>query len=267
MTAGGLPGLSGHERRRLGWATLLSAGVIVLVIGVNVITRVHNEPDRRLIALIEEGSSLLTVLAAMAVPMTIAVWMRRRRAAMWRAALVVLLGFGAFLLVHVGGFVALRRILFAFAWPRPYSFGLDEAPYEALKDGLGYGLALAGYWRLMAPPPPSDAAPDVAVFDIQDGARLLRVPLSDILAVRSAGNYAEFMLADGRRPLMRTSLVGLEETLGDRGFVRTHRFWLVNARRITGLRPQGSGDHTLELGAVEVPVSRRYRGALAAIRA
>ena len=96
---------------------------------------------------------------------------------------------------------------------------------------------------------------------------MVRTQLSDILAVRSAGNYAEFLLSDGRRPLMRTSLGGLQGRLGPQGFVRTHRSWLVNAARVTGLRPEGSGDYAVELGAVEVPLSRRFREALEALRA
>jgi DNA-binding LytR/AlgR family response regulator len=65
---------------------------------------------------------------------------------------------------------------------------------------------------------------------------------------------------------MRTPLGGLEAQLRPHGFVRTHRSWLVNAGQVTGLRPEGSGDHTIELGALEAPLSRRYRDALAAIR-
>ena len=138
------------------------------------------------------------------------------------------------------------------------------------KDALGYTVAALtmGFllrWRRANPV----AAPKVAStgFDIVDGPRLVRTQLSDILAVRSAGNYAEFLLSDGRRPLMRTSLGGLQGRLEPQGFVRTHRSWLVNAARVTGLRPEGSGDYAVELGAVEAPLSRRFREALDALRA
>ena len=104
-------------------------------------------------------------------------------------------------------------------------------------------------------------------FDIRDGARLIRAPLGDILAVASAGNYVEFILADGRRPLMRATLAAVEVELERCGFVRTHRSWLVNAARMSGLRPEGSGDWTVELGALEAPLSRRYSEALERLRA
>ena len=104
------------------------------------------------------------------------------------------------------------------------------------------------------------------MFTIRDGARIVRVKMSDILAVSSAGNYVEFVLRDGRRPLMRTPLSAIETELSPRGFVRVHRSWLVNAAQMTGLTPQGSGDYTVELGDLTVPLSRRFPQALAKLR-
>jgi DNA-binding LytR/AlgR family response regulator len=42
---------------------------------------------------------------------------------------------------------------------------------------------------------------------------------------------------------MRSPLSALANEFGSRGFVRTHRSWLFNARQITALEPEGSGDH------------------------
>jgi DNA-binding LytR/AlgR family response regulator len=84
--------------------------------------------------------------------------------------------------------------------------------------------------------------------------------------VTSAGNYVEFVLADGRRLLMRSPLSALEEELQPRGFLRTHRSWIVNASRMTALKPEGSGDYTVELEGVHAPLSRRFPEALAKLR-
>ncbi len=65
---------------------------------------------------------------------------------------------------------------------------------------------------------------------------------------------------------MRSALSAVEADLADKGFVRTHRSWLVNAARVTGLKPEGSGDWTVELGALEAPLSRRFPDALARLR-
>jgi DNA-binding LytR/AlgR family response regulator len=111
------------------------------------------------------------------------------------------------------------------------------------------------------------AAPGLRLFDIRDGARLVRVPINDILAITSAGNYVEFVLRDGRKPMMRKPLSALEAELAADGFVRTHRSWLVNAMQVTGLKPEGSGDYEVEIGSVAVPLSRRFPEALAKLRA
>ena len=144
--------------------------------------------------------------------------------------------------------------------------------YELRKDGFGYLMFLAGFalierlLRQQQPAAPLAPAAD-STFDIRDGAKLTRVRLSEILAVTSAGNYVEFALADGRRLLMRKALAALENDLESRGFVRTHRSWLVNAARVTALKPEGSGDYEISLGSLDVPLSRRFKAALIKLRA
>jgi predicted outer membrane lipoprotein len=154
-----------------------------------------------------------------------------------------------------------------------YQFGplSTEFPYEFRKDMMSYGLATIIFWLALRrsgqalAQAPAPTAP--ATFDILDGARLIRVPVPEILAVRSAGNYVEFVLADDRRPLMRSSLSAVSEQLADQGFVRSHKSWLVNKARVTGLKPEGSGDYAIELGPLEVPLSRRFPEALAVLAA
>jgi hypothetical protein len=108
------------------------------------------------------------------------------------------------------------------------------------------------------------AAPAPAVFDIRDGSRTIHAPVDDILAVSSAGNYVEFRMADGRQILMRATLAQIESELAAHGFARTHRSWLVNRRAIAETRRAGGGDFELTLaGGLKVPLSRRWRAALA----
>lgn len=176
-------------------------------------------------------------------------------------------------LAHVGGFIALRIMAYRVLgghyhagpfWPTFF--------YELRKDGLGYLLWLAAFSlierlvRQQQPTAPVTPAAD-STFDIRDGAKLTRVRLSEILAVTSAGNYVEFALADGRRLLMRKALAAVEGDLETRGFVRTHRSWLVNVARVTALKPEGSGDYEISLGSLEVPLSRRFKAALTRLRA
>jgi DNA-binding LytR/AlgR family response regulator len=173
----------------------------------------------------------------------------------------------AYTVLHVGGFVLLRKLVYA-AMGDSYGAGplLEEFPYELRKDLLTYGALVILFWlagerqrRVREPAPP-------ATFEIRDGARRTRVPVSDIVAVTSAGNYVEFRLADGRRPLMRATLASIEAALGAQGLIRVHRAWVIHPARVTALAPDGSGDWTVQLGDLAVPLSRRFPQALAALR-
>jgi len=169
--------------------------------------------------------------------------------------------------LHVAGFVVLRKLVYA-AMGDSYGAGplLDEFPYELRKDLLTYSANVTLFWLAGEQQRRGRAVERRPCFDIRDGARLIRVPVQDVLAVSSAGNYVEFRLADGRRPLMRATLAAIELELETHGFVRAHRSWLVNVARVTGLEPDGSGDWTVELGDVRAPLSRRFPEALARLR-
>jgi hypothetical protein len=270
VTAGGRAGLSGVERRALAGGWLIGMAIVGFVIVVNVITRAVGDDEPLMKAIVEEASSAMSMALALLAPGAAALWIRRTKPAAWLIVLACLAGYAVYMPVHVGGFVAIRTLVEPTIIDRTYSFApfLRQTVYEGAKDAFSYAASLLAFWLLlrwlqMASPP---AAPVVATFDIRDGARLVRTPVADIVAVRSAANYAEFILSDGRRPLMRTSLGALAGRLEAHGFVRTHRSWLVNAARVTGLRPEGSGDYAVELGDLEVPLSRRFRGALDVLR-
>lgn len=266
--------LSGEERQGLWRAWLLGVALISAITVVNVLTLHHDAPRLGVLGpTIWETSSALVTMMIFAIPATVALWTTRTSPS-WRRALPVHLAAVAFYSVlHVSGFVALRKLAYLVAMRGPYEFGplSTEFPYEFRKDLIAYGLASIIFYLSLRRSAREAAvqaqvAPPTASFDIRDGARLVRVPVFEILAVRSAGNYAEFLLADGRRPLMRSSLSALETEMAQHGFLRTHRSWLVNPARVTGLRPEGSGDFTVELGEIEAPLSRRFPEALAALR-
>lgn len=273
-TSGAFSGISGDDRRALWRAWLLGAVLISCINLVNVLTVRHDAPELGTLApVIWEASSGLVSLVIFALPALVALWTARAAPPWWRAAPVHLAAAGLYSVLHVSGFVALRKAAYPLLLHEPYQFGplSSEFPYELRKDLLAYGLASiifslalrrSGRQAIVVDPAP--AAP--ATFDIQDGAKLTRVPVGEILAVRSAGNYSEFLLSDGRRPLMRSSLSALETRLGAQGFLRTHRSWLVNPTRVTALRPEGSGDYAVALGEVEAPLSRRFPAALARLR-
>jgi DNA-binding LytR/AlgR family response regulator len=174
-----------------------------------------------------------------------------------------------FSLIHVALMIGLRKAAYVMAGAH-YEFGGGGLLYEYRKDLLSYAIYAATYGivrRLRMGGAPQARAPELGYFDIDEGQRLIRVARADILCARSSGNYVEFFLADGRRPLMRTTLAGVESALAEAGFVRTHKSWLANAAHVLEIVAQGSGDYGLQLtDDIHLPLSRRYPEALALLR-
>lgn len=256
--------MTSGERATFLRAWLFVAAVSLIVVAVNSLTVLDDVPNLDWWEpWVWEGTSAVVIVAILWVP-----WLAYRRARLeagmlkWRFWATHALGLLVFSAAHVAGFLALRNLIYGLAG-ETYRFGplAQEFPYELRKDLLSYAVFQAIFWvadRFRDQPAPTEPS----TFDILDGQRVIRVPLDQIVAITSAGNYVEFLLEDGRKPLMRAPLTAVEGDLGERGFVRTHRSWLVNRTRVTGLKPEGSGDWSVELGAVEVPLSRRFKAAL-----
>jgi hypothetical protein len=266
---------SGTSGERL-WAFLYGWAALALIVGavnvINVVTILHEQPQDGVAGpIVWEGSSWVTFVLFDGIAWLALVLVPPLSRPRWRVPLAHGAGLVLFSFCHVAGFLAIRKTVY-WANGETYSFGAfgPHFLYELTKDALGYALAVTAFAlarfvveKSAAPVTPSG----VAYYAIREGNRILRVPVADILAVSSAGNYVEFSLRDGRKPLMRSPLSALETELAPHGFVRTHRSWLVNAMQMTGLTPEGSGDYTVELGALSVPLSRRFPEALAKLRA
>lgn len=105
------------------------------------------------------------------------------------------------------------------------------------------------------------ARPAPAKLLIPDRGRTHVVPVGEILWLEAADNYVVVHTTD-RAPLMRRTLAGLLDDLGD-GFVRTHRSAAVALAHVTAVDPLEKGDATIVLrGGVAVPCSRQHRPAV-----
>ncbi len=249
------------------------AAVVVLSAGgnvLNVLTGLHNGYGDGLMHLIVwEASSWITIVLFFWIPWIGFCLFSPFARPRWRLLFHLPVAF-AYSLCHVEGFVLIRKIVYRLQGSR-YDFGpfWPNFFYEFRKDAVAYGLCIAGFTlvahfvRQHYPVQPQSQSNK---FDIRDGTAMHRVLIADILAVSSAGNYVEFVLSDGRRLSMRSSLSAQETALRPYGFLRTHRSWLVNPGRVTGLRPQGSGDYAVDIGTISVPLSRRFPAALAKLR-
>lgn len=269
----GLPG--GADTRDLVSGWLFIAVVAVAVTVVNSLSEQVDNPHADLWEpWVWEGSSGVMVLLLMAIP-----WMAialapppgsdaGRQSSWLRFGVVHLGGLLLYSVLHVGGFMLLRHAVYGLLG-ETYEYDVigPRFIYELRKDILSYASFAAVFWLTTRLRRSRETVIRPVSFDIRDGSRIIRASVADIIAVSSAGNYVEFWLADGRRPLMRATLAAIEVELEPYGFVRAHRSWLVNGARVTGLEPDGSGDWTVELGEVRVPLSRRYPQALERLKA
>ncbi|MDO9335656.1 MAG: LytTR family DNA-binding domain-containing protein [Caulobacter sp.] len=276
MTSGDATGTNGADPaadRRAFWICMAGALLFIAAINtVNALSWLSEDPHAALArVIVTEASSGLTAIALLWIPWLTLKRLPLDRPPLWRTLGLHLAALLVFSALHVAAFSLLRLVVLG-ALGIDYEVGpwLNRFVYELRKDALYYAMVMVTFWlvrdRILRRAAPAAAAAEPATFDIRDGARLVRAELADILAVSSAGNYAEFHLADGRRPLMRASLASLEARLGAQGFVRTHRSWLVNAARVTELTPEGSGDYAVTVGGVVAPLSRRFPQALARLR-
>jgi len=102
-----------------------------------------------------------------------------------------------------------------------------------------------------------------APLAIRDGARTVRLPRASIRWVDAAGDYL-CIHTDHETHVLRASLAQLEKRLDPARFPRIHRSTLINAARVSSLRPHLNGEYflTLDCGQ-ELKLSRSYRDRLA----
>ena len=258
-------------RRAFFYSIAFAAVAVAVVNALDVITWMHEKPGSALVVpIVAEGTSGISFMLFFWIPWCAWLWAPPFVRPRWKllihipAALV-------FALAHISGFILLRWLA---AWapgiPNLNSPLAAQFLYDAPKDALSYilfGACFALVGRLLRRSTLVAGEPaGKATYDIRDGAKLTRVRLDQILVIASAGNYVEFTLADGRTLLMRSPLAAVEREFAPRGFVRTHRSRLVNAARVTALKPEGSGDYIVELGSFTAPLSRRFPEALARLR-
>ena len=273
-TSGDTGGMSGWLARgtwRLPHAVALALLGAACV--VNVTSKLHDTHGRLPVwqPVVWETSSLAAALGSVWIIFGL-VDLTQRRGIGWPAVLPLHMAAAtAFSALHCIGMWSLRRVAYtiagcAYGWTVP----LGQVFYEYRKDLLTYAVVALVYratQRVREPEALPAAKPARAMFDIRDGAKLVRVPMAEIVAVSSAGNYVEFVMANGRRVLMRGTLAGVLAALAPAGFLRVHRSWIVNEHQVRGVAPDGSGDYTLTLaGGVVVPLSRRFPEALRQLR-
>ena len=196
----------------------------------------------------------------------------RFRSNNWKEMLAVHLAATVpFSLIHVGGMVGLRKLVYA-TMDRSYDFGplATELPYEFRKDFVTYWfiVGILYLWQhirfLNAAQPAVTEHPEAPISRLvaRKRGREFIIKAEGIRWIEASGNYANLHLDDGVFPV-RTSMADLEKRLDPDRFARVHRSVIVNLDEIAEIRPTDSGDYTILMrSGDELRFSRRYRSAL-----
>ena len=97
---------------------------------------------------------------------------------------------------------------------------------------------------------------------VNQGSKLVPLEVHTIEYLESDGNYVLIHTED-HKYMLRQSLGDLHDRLDERQFVRVHRSYIVNQKRIREMYPKSHGDLFAVLkSGKKIPVSRRYREGL-----
>lgn len=88
---------------------------------------------------------------------------------------------------------------------------------------------------------------------VRDKGRLVKLPVDDIRYAEADDNYVLLHTAD-RRYVLNSSLNAVAERIASPHFVRVHRSYLVDIRRVSALR-----EREVLLGDVVLPLGRTHR--------
>jgi two-component system LytT family response regulator len=107
-----------------------------------------------------------------------------------------------------------------------------------------------------------DQLRDDAALAIRDGQGIVRVLPGEIRWIDAAGDYV-CIHTDRETHVLRATMRELAQRLDERRFPRIHRSVIVNAARVTSLRPHLNGEYflTLDCGQ-QLKLSRSYRDRL-----
>jgi len=177
-----------------------------------------------------------------------------------------------FSLIHIGGMIAIRKIMYALG-DRVYEFGYlpRELFYEYRKDVLTYAGILAilygyshfryRYFEASLDIKPSSKKPLKRVL-IKTGGKETFLNVNDIERLEAAGNYINIH-GGGARHFLRGTISQLEKRLPPERFVRVHRSNIVNLDHIREIIPTPSGDARIVMKSGDhVALSRRFRDRL-----
>jgi two-component system, LytTR family, response regulator len=137
---------------------------------------------------------------------------------------------------------------------KSYEYGVLDYLVKPLDQGRFYKAvqkARESHALRNAHPPEQD------VIFVRDGAQLVKIELDRILYIKAEANYVSFV-GPNQQVMSLMSMKRAEELLSSQ-FVRIHRSWIVNWRKIDRVE---TGQ--VVIGGKKIPVGENYKDSLSA---
>lgn len=127
-------------------------------------------------------------------------------------------------------------------------------PVELVRfnQAIGKVLAVRPAAPVLPPPSPAKVEPAPELF-VKVGTRSIKINFDDVLYIEALSTYS-VLVTTTQKHIVYLTLKALGERLPFAHFVRVHRSYIVNLRRIEAVE-----DHMLKLGSYEVPVGKSYQ--------
>jgi DNA-binding LytR/AlgR family response regulator len=88
---------------------------------------------------------------------------------------------------------------------------------------------------------------------IKTDGKLVRLNNEEILFIESMGDYVKFVLAD-KKYISHNTIKNLEEKINPAVFLKIHRSYIVNMKKVQNIR-----DNTVVINGLELPISKANR--------
>ncbi len=139
-------------------------------------------------------------------------------------------------------------------------FAVDGYELGAV-DYLLKPFSLDRFWkaiqRIQAAAEVSNAPVEKATEDrslyVRADRKIVKIPVAEIIYIESLKDYVKLVLRD-RHVITKQTITAIEDMLPEKDFVRVHRSFIVNLRRIDSYTPS-----SVFIGKNEIPIGPLYR--------
>lgn len=124
---------------------------------------------------------------------------------------------------------------------------------DFLKKPFTYQRFMEALQKAMTQPESGGSVPASDHIFIKCEGKLVRLNNDDILYIESMGDYVKFVTGD-KKYITHNTIKNLEEKVNKQSFMKVHRSYIVNIKKIEDIR-----ENDLFIRGIEIPVSKAHK--------